>query len=192
MEKDKISIPISFEFLLKTLFGNIVYHEFAREHKVYDWKTTILKMINAIRKSILVNLDITDDFHKNELLELCHIAEGKIKESKAKDAINVAAIENLIKIIFVLMGKIPDNYDKRVVNRLEYWKLNRYRKLIYTQTKSQKLNLILSLPNNLWYSDRFPEKLALFEKYRTYFRGDVDKFIRWFKNKYKDISAEIF
>ncbi len=192
MEKETISVPISFEYLLTVLFGKQTYHGFVGVHKVYNWKTHILKLFNAIRKSIIINITVTDEFHKNELLVISARAVEKIRQCKTKDEVNILAIEYLTRIIFELMGKMPNNWDKRIVNRLEYWKLDEFRKLGYTQTERQKLNLILSLPNRDQYSDRFSDKSELFYKYRVNFRSNNNKFIKWFKEKYKDIYVELF
>lgn len=192
MEKESISVPISFEHLLTVLFGKQTYHGFVGVHKVYDWKTHILKLFNAIRKSIIINITVTDEFHKNELLVISGRAVEQIRQCKTKDEVNILALEYLTRIIFELMGKMPNNWDKKIVNRMEYWKLDEFRKLAYTQTERQKLNLILSLPNRDQYSDRFSDKSELFYKYRVNFRSNNNRFIKWFKEKYKDIYVELF
>ncbi len=194
MKKEIILVPQSFEFLFSHMFGRKPYRDFMGEHIVSDWKKHILKAVKAIRKSILANIDTTDEFHKNKLLELCNQATQRIKEAKRKDQINLSAIECFIRITLELMGGMPYHWEMRVVNRLQDWKLNRHRKLAYLQTPNQKANLILYLTNWPPYCDRFSdkEKGELFHKFRYDFEGDGNRFIEWFKQKHKDIYLELF
>ncbi|MDK2801350.1 MAG: hypothetical protein PWQ70_2969 [Clostridiales bacterium] len=186
-----IYIPISFEHLLSFLFGEKSYHGFVGIHEFGIWKKNILKIFRAIKKSILVNINIVDELHKTNLIELCNDAISNISKTKNKDKVNVLAIEYMTKIIFSLQGDIPDNWRRNIVNRDEYWKLNKYRQIVYTQNQKQKVNIILSLHNKYPYSERFADKLELINKYGELEHNDSE-FIKWFKGKYPELYLELF
>ena len=154
----------------------------------------MLKVINGIRKAIIVNLDNCDVLHRKELLGLCEEAEKEIKKAKRKDEVNSILIEFLIKMVFELMGGLPENWHRKVVNRLEDWRLDKYRKLVYTQTAQQKANLILYFAKRYRarYEGRLPEERDLYRVLWHEFNGDFGKFVEWFRNKYRNIYPEIF
>ena len=193
MQEERMYVPLTFEYLLSFLFGKRTYHGFVAEHKISNWKKHMLKVTNGIRKAIIVNLDNCDEFHRKELLGLCERAEKEIKKAKRKDEVNSILIEFLIKMVFELMG-LPENWHRKVVNRLEDWRLNKYRKLVYTQTAQQKANLMLYLARRYKtrYKGRLPEETDLCKMLRHEFKGDSRKFVEWFRNKCKNIYLDIF
>lgn len=189
---DMMPVTLSFEYLLSHMFGKQSYHGFVGAYSASEWKKHILKIIKAMQNAIVVNIDIADECHKRNLFEICRSATETIKKEKTKDMINLYTIEYLVRIIFELMGKMPDNWARKVVNRLCDWKLNKYRKIIYTQTKRQKVNLIVSLPNGSLYRRRFKDTNELFYKLVADLKGDSDKFLQWFKEKYPDLYLKLF
>lgn len=190
MDQDAIFVPLSLEWLLTRMFGQSCYH-CTGPHKVSGWKKHLLNIVKVVRHSILVNIDTADAFHKNKLLELCDQASKSIKETRKKDRLNLLAIEYLVKVIFELMGRLPNHWSMKAVNRLEHWKADTFRKLTYLQTTEHKVKLILSLPCIDKYRTRFTHEWELSEKLR-HLKDDGDRFIEWFKQKHQDIYLEVF
>ena len=201
MERETINVPLSFEHLLTQLFGQSFYNVSAGVHWSGVWKIYLSKLITAIENSILVNVDTCDTSHKKKLMLLCKGALKKIKEGKNKDELNIAAIESLTRIVFELMGQMPDNWTpqklKGSVKCFKSWELDGHRKLTYTQTTHQKVMLILSSADSGAYTDRLPGQCELHDKFWHSpklggFGGDSNKFIQWFKKEYQDIYLELF
>jgi hypothetical protein len=172
------------------MFGESCYG-FTGLRKVSSWKRYRLNIVKAVRNSILVNLDTADELHKNKPLELCDQASQSIRETGEKDRLNLLAIEYLIRVIFELMGRMPNHWSMKAVNRLEDWKADTFRKLTYVQTTKQKVELILSLPCMDKYRTRFAHEWELSKKLR-HLKDDGDRFVKWFKREYPDIYVEIF
>ncbi|MFC1893796.1 hypothetical protein ACFLYR_07230 [Chloroflexota bacterium] len=193
MKEDAIGVSISFEILLTRLFGKRSYHGFSEIHDINSWKKHIIKLIGAIRKSILVNVDTTDSLHISTLLRSCNEAKDEINKATVKNQINTSAIEHLAEIVFELMGRMPDHRDYKVINRPEHWKLDSYRKLNYTQTSNQKVSLILDLV----LTERYPfcqtvNYKELWNKLCDDFADNGDEFLRWFRQTYPHIYLEVF
>ena len=56
---------------------------------------------------------------------------------------NVIVIEDLVKLVFNLLGKMPDHWRRKSPYADRFWKLNGHRRLSYTQTDEQKSHLII-------------------------------------------------
>lgn len=187
---EEINIPISFEYLLSFLFGKHNYHGHCGFRPLATWKKEQLKLIKTIRKAVKINID-SDIYHCNGIIKTCDFAIQQIKDAKTKDAVNTAMIEYCVKIIFALLGNFPDNWDKKGTSNWQTWKLDSFRKLIYTSTVDNKANLILSLAESSKYGGKLPSDRDLFMKRIFEFAGDSEKFVNWFKYKYPEIYNDI-
>ena len=186
MEKDTIYVPLSFEHLFSHIFGKKKYHGFVGRHQLNVWRKQVYKLIKVIIKFINYNIDISDNFHKNDLLKTCNNALTETSRAKTIEEINISLIENLIIIIIKMFGKMPDNWHKKTINRRDYYKLDKYRKIAYIQTSDQKAQLILALCN------KEPYKNELYNKFWFDFHKDSQQFVDWFKNVYPKIYMEMF
>jgi hypothetical protein len=106
---------------------------------------------------------------------------------------NVAMIESLIVLVFHLLGRRPDHWNKRFPYRDEHWRLDSHRTVCYTQTDDQKARLIIDSINM--------EKLGcetidgyknLHEVLYLKFRSRAADFIDWFKKTYPEMYCEMF
>lgn len=192
MEEDTAYAPISFEYLLSSLFGRRRYHGFVGEHTFRIWKKHVMKLIGAIQKSITVNVNSPDELHKKTLIGICEQAIGEIRRAKRVENINVTTIECLTKLVFELMGGVPDHWDCKVINRSEQWKLDDYRTLSYTQTTRQRVRIIHSLANRHAYSGQLPSYRDLWQKWWRDFGCNDSEFIQWFKQNYSTVYTAVF
>lgn len=188
---EEINIPISFEYLMSSLFGKQNYHGHCGFRPLSTWKKEQIKLIKTIRRAVKINVN-SDVYHRNQISRYCDLALEKVKEAKTKDAVNTAMIEYSMKIIFALLGNFPDNWDKRGTSNPQAWKLNRFRKLVYASTLDNKANLILTIAEKGKYSGRLPSERELFMKRAFEFAGDSEKFVNWFKDSYPEIYSDIF
>lgn len=180
------------QYLLSSLFGKRHYHGFVGLHGFKIWKKHIIKLIGAIQKSITVNVDSPDEIYKKTFIRICERAIGEIKQAKRIENINMAMIECLTRLVFELMGGIPDHWDYKVVNRLEHWKIDGHRTLVYTQTAKQKACLLVSLADKRPYSSQLPRPRELNQKLWVDFAGNANEFILWFKQNYPTVYIDVF
>ncbi len=185
-----INVPLSFEHLLSLLFGKIFYHGFVGTHTLGEWKKELIKLIKATERAIKFNID-KDDFHRNDMVNTCGRSVENLRSAKSFDEVNTFMLEFCMRIIFMLLGHIPDNWDKKSTSHINSWKLDKFRKLVYLRTPEHKANLILSLADKFGYSEHLPKERDLFRKRHFEFGGDTERFLHWFKNNYRDVYNEI-
>ena len=190
--KDFITVPISYEYLMSGLFGKLNYHGHVGALITKYWKRDILKINKYIKKTIRLNVQ-SDQIHLNAMLKICDELEKQTKDSKTINGVNAAFVELYTTLIFLLLGNIPDHWNRRSPYADRFWLVNGHRSLEYHQTNLQKTYLIINAVDirkivkiNL---DDYEDMHQAF--YRGA-KGDADRFIAWFKNTYPEKYCEIF
>src|SRR5947199_7277141 len=140
----RIYTDIDFEHFLSRLFGKRAYHGFVGEHSLSTWKKELTRIVRTVQRAIRLNVD-TDDFHRDDMLETCERAIQNIKAANLPDEASTAMIKFSVAINFMLLGQLPDHWENDHVSHTKYWKLDRYRKLIYIRTPEHKANLLIHL-----------------------------------------------
>ena len=156
-KSDSMYISIEFEDLLSYLFGESHYHGFTGHHNIGVWKKTILKIFDLLQKTIKVNLDTTDLSHKKRFQELFNSAIRNIKKASKKDEINRLCIQYLLQITFLLQGGEFNNWERKVIQK-QYLKLDKCRKINFTQTNNHRINILLD-----YFADKKEMYKNLFE-----------------------------
>ncbi len=187
----EIYVDLDFETLLSSLFGKANYHGDSRSMTISDWKKRLIKIISSIEKGIKYNVN-SDTFHKDKLNLFCEKAKDEINRSRNINQINTETIYCLVTIIFYLLGDMPNNWDLKITNKINHWKLDEKRTLHYTQSPTQKANLILNLSQNSTYNNILPEYSELSKKRFDEFYKNDTKFMEWFKEIYPTVYMEIF
>ena len=100
-------------------------------------------------------------------------------------------ITNLTKIVFLLIGQVPNNWEKRKTNFNKEWKLDKYRNINYTSNYQQMTFLILDNYKTYSKSINGLSIKKLWDKLNYEFHNDYFKFINWFKNNHFDIYKKI-
>ncbi len=188
--KNDVYIPIEFEHFLSELFGQTSHHGSVGIHSLSDWKKELIKIIRTIRRAIKINID-TDDFHRDDMVRRCDLAIENIKKSTTGDEVNSTMISFSVRLNFMLMGDLPNNWDKKSISHNSSLTLNSCRNIAYMKNNEQKANLIMSLPNKWDYRDRVPNHLELWLKRFREFNGDTEKFLNWFKLNYTEVYLEL-
>lgn len=181
-ENVSVYVPMSFEYLMSSLFGQQFYHGYVGYLRLKRWKKDLIKILKTVRKTIEINID-TDEFHKNELCSKCDLGIRKLKESKYKDQLDVNMVESLTRIVFMLIGDMPENSRKKSTANPKCWKLDQARKITYVQTLHQRVWLIMHRARIR--GEKNPDYDELWEKHFEY-RGDKRRFIEWYKEAYPD------
>lgn len=187
---NKMLLSLNFEYLMSFLYGKKQYHGSWGNYNLSRYKEKILKINNAIGKAIKSNINVTDNFHKLELQKYCNLWKNGINSSTTFDKINEVNLIYLSYLIFILLGKKPNHWDRRVVNKKHDWKLDHYRNIFYYQSNEQKVGLILSLTDNAEYHKKLPEIKELIKILGR--MGNAESFLSWFKEKYPKIYYKIF
>ncbi len=189
---NEIHLSSEFEDLLSIINGKTNHHGDTGFKNSRQWGKRLTIILSSIEKSIVQNIATTDETHKNDLLWLCSEAKGKITSSKNIDQINQDTIYYLVKLIFNLLGNMPDHWDLKKVNNRKHWDLNEYRSICYTQDSKQKKDLVLKLANQTNHDLELPEITVLEDKLYKDFKGNEIKFILWFKEYYPEAYLKIF
>jgi len=189
--ENKINLELSFEYLLSYLFGKRNFHSYAGLKSQTEWSKNLISITNFIEKSILYSIENIDTFHKSQLIETCKNTRDSIKQSKSFNQINHNTILGLVKLIFELIGKQPDNWNLNKVNNHKHYELNKYRQIVYIQSDKQKYHFILKLSETR-FNDKIPSYRELVKVFSRNCNSDYSEFIRWFKKNHSEQYLEIF
>lgn len=189
---DYVYVPLSFEYLMSALFGKSHYHGYVGSVSKKAWKKDLAKVAKYIRTSIELNVQ-TDQHHKDTLRCVCEDLERKIKESSKVEQINVIVIENLIRLIFLLLGNLPDHWRYKSPYADRFWKLDGHRSITHLHSESQKAALIINLID---IKKRFSVPTNGYEDLHDVcfrkFRGNAQAFVEWFKAEQPQVYCQIF
>lgn len=190
MRQENVNVTSAFALLMSLLFGIRNYQDFAGTHSLTIWKRHLKKLINTIRRSIIINITAVDDLHRKELIMLCDRTISAMQPAKTKDEVNLALIEGLVRLLFGLLGELPNHLGKNSTSNDKLWELDKYRTVVYRQTSKQKVRLICEIANN--NIPGLPTASDLWTKWDYYFKRNDYDFINWFKQNYCDIYADVF
>lgn len=189
---ESIYVSLQFENMLSLLFGKDNHHGDIDNMRHSDWKKNILKIINAIEKSVNQNVSFTDDYQKAELDRIINQVKVKVSGSKSINQTNHDTILGMTKIIYNILGRFPYNWDRKNTSRRENWNLREFRTLGYTQNYAQKANLIIHLSDYSDYNEGLPTKRELQKKLYMELKNDDFEFVEWFKLNYPQAYLKIF
>lgn len=189
---ESVYLNLDFEHLLSNLYGKSTTHGIVGMKDKTTWLKTILKVLSSIEKAINQSIETNDINHKNELSFLCYKTKENVEKASNINSINLEVISGLVKIIFILLGQMPNNWFKKIVNRPDSWKLNDFRTIIYTQNYTQKANLIIYLSDKSAYNEGLPHKNDLNLILYKDFQNNNQKFVDWFKQNYPNNYLKMF
>jgi hypothetical protein len=156
-----------------------------------------LKIVKTIEKSVNENISETDEYHKNKLINRLESIESIIKSPpKRKDIFEQSLIAQLIEIIFILIGELPNNIGRSMDGKKELtnthnWILTRHRNIVYTQNYAQKKNLVFDYYSLAANSNSEIKRSYLIKKYAECKYNDR-LFISWFKEEHPSEYISIF
>ena len=189
-EKETYYISVEFEHLLTFLFGRRNYHGFAGEHDLKSLKLHFAKVFNAIQKSIQLNVN-SDILHKEDLINLCKTSKSSINSAHNISHLNLISFEYLTKIVFQLMGQMPNNWEKGSTSHPKSWTLAKYRSIVSTATYEQKANLIIDATYRSKFN-QIPKRTELLKLLNIKFKNNYQSFVEWFREEYPVTYSQIF
>ena len=184
---------MSFSFLIHNLYGDKDYRLIHTTHDFNDAKKYFLKIIKSIKFAIEETITITDNHHKQELLDTINSYEKSIKLSKDFDSLDQQMISLQSELIFLLIGFMPHQWQqKEVINYRRIWKLDGYRQIQYIQNSNHKKNIIFSAVQG-----KYKEKFGSWDEflYNIYYNqchNDPNELILWLKKNHPDIYYDLF
>ena len=190
MKEEKIILNDSFEILEKQLFGSRFYHQDAGVKTFPEWKSRIVKIAEALCLAIDQNLNHTDKLHRETIVTQIKALIKDIEKAPNIDLINNETIVHLTKIVFLLLGDFPNNWDRRIRTAPKKWYLNRFRTSSYLQTPRKKSLLLIETIKNQYQKRITGEKLQ--EKLRLEMNGDYKLFNNWYKEEQWEEYYRIF
>jgi hypothetical protein len=170
----------------------VKYHGYVGAVSARTWKKDLAKTTRYISRAIELNAR-TDSFHRRELLETRERLVSQIEGSKTADQANLAVIESLVKLVFMLLGDMPDNWNQKSPYRDSFWRLEAHRSQHFSQSSAQKVRLLIDLVDR-----RQRVKLdlgdygSLREAYVSCSGGNPEQFLEWFKREYPASYCEVF
>lgn len=185
---------LSFSHLIHNLYGSKDYRLIHIHHDFDDAKKYFLKIIKSITYAIEETINITDNHHKQELLDTINGAEKSIKSSKDFNSLDQQMISLQSELLFLLIGCMPHRWqEEKVINYRKIWKLDGCRQIQYVQNSNQKSNVILCAVQDEKYKDTFGSwSDFLYDIYFLQCHNDPDKLIVWFKENHPQIYYDIF
>ena len=191
-QREWVNVPISLEYLFSSLFGKAKYHGYVGAVSARTWKKDLAKTAKYISKAIELNAR-TDAFHRRELLETCERLISHIEGAKTVDQANVAAVESLVRLVFMLLGDVPDHWNKKSPYRDSSWRLDAHRSHQFCQSSVQKVRLLIDLVDQRGCLKLdLGEYGSLLEAYVRCSGGSPDEFLEWFKREYPAAYCEVF
>ncbi|MBK8944086.1 MAG: hypothetical protein IPM32_02340 [Ignavibacteriae bacterium] len=191
MKKEEFTIPIEFEGLLKTLFGQANYHGATGHYNITRLKKIYSSIISSLKRSIKINLVNIDNIHITKLVELCDKAIYTIKQSDNIDRVNVSVILFFTELSFLLIGDLPENWNCQKTINDKCWKLNKHRSIFYLSDEMQKSFTILDNFKNFSNELKPFSENEMWDKLNYEFGNNYSKFVKWFKIEFPLVYIKI-
>lgn len=183
---------IIFSHLVQQLYGQNDYNRIRKRQTVSAARNHYTKILDTFQISLNETILVADKNQMESLNSIIDEGKSRLKAAKAFDFLDNIFLEIQTKLIFQLIGLVPDRWSQiNVANRKEDWRLNSHRQIQYVQNNKQKESLIFSLLQSK-YPDRFPDFMDFVGKiYWDECNHDLEKLMKWFKSKHPDIYHEI-
>lgn len=145
-------------------------------------------MSKVLRKTIELNTN-TDKKHLEEI----NGALEKLDISFKDKDFEPLYIVGLFKLIFLLLGDLPNNWSRKTnINRSFF--LHGRRQLVYNRNLEQKVTTILRAHEQNEKFQKIINRWDLSKLFRTETHKDIlsQDFLRWYSDNYPNLYAELF
>jgi hypothetical protein len=183
-EPETIYSYLGFENLMASIYGWYGHNGAAAHKPVRLWKRELIQLFKTVRTAIEKNVT-GDDRHKEYMMKRCDNAIDAIRHAKCKDEVTSFAAQFAFEINFLLLGRMPNNWQTRKAHHLRFTDLSNYRTLNYVRTDYQKAMQIIEHAFESHGADKEPSFEILIRKYNHDFSRDPHKFLSWIKAEHK-------
>lgn len=181
------------EHFLSFLFGKQSTHGLA--NGLLDegtWRRYRRKVLRELRRYIDANVVCTDAIHRQRIdIALTKIEEAEgIGEPLLREQ---AFVAGLVELCLVLLGGMPNHWERRVVNKAHHRRLDRQRTLTYAQSPEQRAHLIFDACQSGFLPGM--DRGAAPDVWDRYWAGvrqkDPAGFVRWFRRTHPERFAAL-
>ncbi len=130
-EPETIYVDLGFENLMASIYGWYGNKSNIAHKPVRQWRRELIQLFGTIRTAIEKNV-VGDERHKEHMMQRCNDTIENIRHAKFKDEISYAALQVTFELIFKLLGRLPNNWQKRRAHHSHVTQLSDYRTLSYT------------------------------------------------------------
>lgn|GEM_PF-2557648 len=185
-----IGISLGTEYFFTALFGKRHTHGLASGERIVAWRRRCHRLIDDLERYIKANVT-TDADHRSSI----EAALSGLHRAVNAGTRETDMVAGLARLCFLLLGEMPDHWERRVVNRPEHYLLGRYRSLHYARTPAQMATLIWQRHvRNLSEEKRAEAKVReLDNAYWKLRRARQDaKFVEMFSTRYPGDYLKLF
>lgn len=159
---------------------------------IIEYRKQVEKIMDILQYTISINLIQSDKLLSEELYLDIQMGKIELKNYRTIEQLSTSALATIMRIVFVLIGNVPENVDRRVSKKSKYT-LNKLRTIQYVQDNVQKANSVKYAIEHS-YLDKYvngTEKQLIGGKYKE-LRYDADKYIMWVKENYPSVYLALF
>jgi len=127
-----------------------------------------------------------DDRHKELLIERCDTAIQVIRNAKFKDELVCDTLRSAFQLLFELLGRMPQNRQKRKAHYSSVTDLSSYRTFSYTRTATQETNQIIDYALEVRQGESKPNFDELIQKLQRDFSRNPHKFLAWLRAEHRE------
>lgn len=159
---------IEHRYMLKSaieqLLGRDAWYDLKETTSLTPWRKYVLKLLKAIRISILESVEVHDPAWLKAVTENLDRGEEAGKSSKDIDALLASFTATLLRQVFLQIGALPNRKRQPSVSLgKENWRLNGQRSVQYVQSK-------LQIESVFWQEQQskigFDKQMELHNEYR--------------------------
>jgi hypothetical protein len=177
------------ERIAVSLFGK-KYHKCLDRVDIGFWKAFYLGTFEVLEKSIFASIGSIDKSHRLKIQEELSNGLEWMRRSKAKDELHGALIVTLLKLVFLLLGRLPHS------GKGKRRSFDTYRTLTYSQTEEQLSWLLQGYMQRHatahGYGDFFDADYAFYTwaKQNKRQRSDRSAYVEWVRLHFPDTYAK--
>ncbi|MGH2652819.1 MAG: hypothetical protein ACRDHV_00475 [Actinomycetota bacterium] len=130
------------EYFLSYLFGKQSTHQLAGSlQRRGGWNRYLARILDHLERYVATNVQPTDRIHEESLeRSLARIRRGtQVKDPLLREQ---ALVTGLCQLSLVLMGRFPNQWDRKRVNHPSHYRLNHHRAVGFTQSLAQRARLL--------------------------------------------------
>jgi len=183
-EKGYVRLSMVAESLLMSLLGARYYPIHGAWLRPEKWNKILHRLVEALERSVSLSLD-TDFRHRAEIERYLYIAKQGLNQKGNTDPEILLA---LLGVCFELLGGLPDNSRKTIVNRhANNYRTDAFRTVHYVRNSAQKARLIMLSARYEEFRQHYSER-----DLRDHYKGDPVEFVSWFREAYPEAYGRLF
>ena len=134
----EVCIELSYEKLLELIYGVRHIGLKAGWTGIAPFRRSLVRLFKTLATAADRNI-LGDDGHRDAIRQHCEHAAETARHTTTIDALNQHAIGNAIELAFLLLGRLPRNWDKPVAGWQSTVDLSKFRSLVYVRTPTQRV-----------------------------------------------------